>query len=287
VLVGDRFSGALAEGETLTLTRTNGSVADEVTFGGGAWPQATGGETLSLNDVAADNNDPANWSLSARPGGTPSAANNSADSAVVPGAPQLRSIAPGDGQVTVVWRAPYTDGGAAITSYQVQARDSGGQPLGAPVTVTGAVRTATVTGLTNGQAVTAVVTAVNRVGIGANSNVSASSTPTAGLTAPSAPGISSPLAGTAGGELTLRARWTASTTTGGTPITGYRAWAYRMSSNAADAMVLEIIPGAVVSASTRSFDFKLQQGWYRFQVEAINAVGTSARSAKSAAGQPQ
>jgi hypothetical protein len=282
--VGDRFSGALATGETLTLTRTNGSVADEVTFGGDGWPTATNGQTLSLNNLADDNGDGANWSLSDRPGGTPSAANNSPDTAVVPGAPQMRLVSPGNGQAIVRWRAPFTDGGAAITSYSIQARNSAGAAFGAPVVVPGTVRLGTVTGLTNGQGYTFVVQAINRVGTGANSAASTAVTPSATVTVPGAPTTRTPTAGAAGGITTAKCAWNAASVTGGSPVTGYRCWAYRMSSTANNAYVVEMIPSAVMSASSRSFEFELREGFYRFAVEAINAVGTSARSARTSTG---
>ena len=74
VFVGGHYSGGLSAGETLTLKRADGSTADAVSYGGSGWPAVTDGRSLELNDPTADNNDGANWRLSAG-GGTPGVAN--------------------------------------------------------------------------------------------------------------------------------------------------------------------------------------------------------------------
>ena len=68
VFVGGRFTGDLAASETLTLLRADGSTADQVTYGGAGWPVPTTGQSLELTNAAADNNDGANWALSASAG---------------------------------------------------------------------------------------------------------------------------------------------------------------------------------------------------------------------------
>ena len=286
VLVGDRFTGSLAAGETLTLSRVDNSEADSVTFGGAGWPTAAAGETLELSDLAADNNQAASWQLSARPSGTPSAANGSADAASAPGAAQIRPASPGNAHATVRWRAPFNDGGAAITQYSIQARDAAGAAAGAAVLVAGSARSATVAGLTNGQPYTFTVAAINRIGTGANSAQSTAVTPTATVTVPAAPPTSAPTVGTAGGVLTASCKWRAATSTGGSPITGYRCFALRMSSNAPNAYVLEEVVSPIKSASSRSHEFELREGFWRFEIIAINAVGDSPRSARTAGVQP-
>jgi uncharacterized repeat protein (TIGR02543 family) len=89
----------------------------------------------------------------------------------VPTAPQNFTATPGDGQVALSWTAPASDGGSAITKYQVS-KDNGES-----WTDVGLNTTYTFTGLTNGTAYTFKVRAENSVGPGADA--SATATPTA------------------------------------------------------------------------------------------------------------
>jgi len=54
-----------------------------------------------------------------------------------------------------------------------------------------------------------------------------------------------------------------------------------MSSSAADATVVSTTTSPILGASVRQRSFTLTAGNYRFEVVAINAVGTSPRSARS------
>lgn len=96
-------------------------------------------------------------------------------SACVPGAPTIGTATAGDGQASVAFSAPGSNGGAAITGYTVTASPGG-------ATGTGAASPIAVTGLTNGQAYTFTVTATNSAGTGAASAPSNSATPKAGQT---------------------------------------------------------------------------------------------------------
>ncbi len=80
----------------------------------------------------------------------------------LPGAPTGVTAIPGDGQATVSWIAPTTDGGRQITSYTVTAS------TGQTCTTSGGL-SCVVTGLTNGSPTTVTVTATNTVGISAPS----------------------------------------------------------------------------------------------------------------------
>lgn len=95
-----------------------------------------------------------------------------AKAATVPGAPTDVSASAGNGQATVSFTAPASDGGAAISSYTVTASPGG-------ATATGGASPITVTGLTNGTSYTFTVTAANSVGSGAASAASAAVTPSA------------------------------------------------------------------------------------------------------------
>ena len=95
----------------------------------------------------------------------------------VPGAPTGLGATAGNAQASLVWTAPASNGGAAITNYVVQYRTSAGP--GSWNTFSHSTSTATsivVTGLTNGTGYDFQVAAVNSVGTGAYSST-ASATP--------------------------------------------------------------------------------------------------------------
>jgi plastocyanin len=97
----------------------------------------------------------------------------------VPRSPTSVTAAAGDGQASVSWAAPASDGGSPISSYTVSAA-----PGGETATVAGDVLTTTVTSLTNGTPYTFTVTATNDVGTGPASDPSDPVTPQAGAPAP-------------------------------------------------------------------------------------------------------
>ncbi|MCL1903296.1 MAG: glycoside hydrolase family 9 protein [Oscillospiraceae bacterium] len=91
----------------------------------------------------------------------------SASTPTPPGAPQSFAATPGNGQVSLSWSAPSSNGGAAITGYQVS-RDGG------TTWVTASTSTAhTFTGLTNGTSYSFRVRALNSAGEGTAASVTA------------------------------------------------------------------------------------------------------------------
>jgi hypothetical protein len=94
---------------------------------------------------------------------------------VVPGTPTIGTATAGDGQASISFTAPASNGGAPITGYTVTASPGG-------ATGTGSSGPITVTGLTNGVAYTFDVTATNSAGTGSASAQSNSTTPSASQT---------------------------------------------------------------------------------------------------------
>jgi hypothetical protein len=92
----------------------------------------------------------------------PSAASFPVTIATLPGAPRNITATAGDESITVKWDTPSTDGGSAITGYQVTASDGVHAPIVVRVTGT----SATLVGLTNGTAYTVSVAAINALGMG-------------------------------------------------------------------------------------------------------------------------
>ncbi len=88
----------------------------------------------------------------------------------VPDAPTIGTATAGNGQASVTFAPPGSNGGAAISGYTVTSSPGG-------LTGTGAGSPITVTGLTNGTAYTFSVTATNARGTGAASDASNSVTP--------------------------------------------------------------------------------------------------------------
>jgi spore coat protein CotH len=276
VFVGDRYTGTLAPTAALTLTRPDGSTADTLTYGGAGWPTPTTGQSLELTDPAADNNNGTNWTLSSGPG-TPGSTTH-APVITTPAAPTIGTATPGNTTATVRWTTPSDNGGSPITGYQIKVLDSTETQIGALRPAGATATSLTVTGLTNATAYHFQVAATNSAGTGTYSASSNTVTP---ANVPGPPIIGTPSQGAAGGTLTAIARWTPPTSTGGSPITGYRVTALRMSSTATNATVLSRTNSPILGATIRQRSFTLPAGNYRFEVVAINAIGTSPPSARS------
>src|SRR5664280_487969 len=193
----------------------------------------------------------------------------------------VAEAAPGSGMPivgapgTVRWTPPADNGGSAITGYTVRAYAGTATSVLRSQTAPAGTTSLVVTGLPNGTAYTFTVAATNAAGTGA---FSARSVAVTSATVPRAPVIGTAVAGTAGGAIEATANWAPPTVTGGSPITGYRVTALQMSAGT----VLASTVSGDLPATSRSLTMTLPVGGnYRFTVQAINAAGVGASSARS------
>lgn len=98
--------------------------------------------------------------------------------ATVPDAPTSVTATAGDGQASVSWTAPASNGGSAITDYAIRYSSNGGTSWTTFSHTASTATTQTVTGLSDGTAYIFQVAAVNAVGQGSWSSSSGSVTPT-------------------------------------------------------------------------------------------------------------
>ncbi|MGZ4169790.1 MAG: N,N-dimethylformamidase beta subunit family domain-containing protein [Solirubrobacteraceae bacterium] len=188
-----------------------------------------------------------------------------------PGAPGAPSGQPGNGSVALSWSAPSSDGGSPITGYRITPYI--GTTAQTPILTGSTATSRTITGLANGTSYTFKVAAINAAGTGPDSVPSPALTPV--NVPPSAPGAPSGVSGTPGdGSVALT--WTAPSSDGGSPITGYRVTPY-VGSTAQPA----ISTGS--TATSRTITGLANGTSYTFKVAAINAVGTGADSTPSSA----
>jgi uncharacterized repeat protein (TIGR02543 family) len=179
--------------------------------------------------------------------GTSSASQGtSATPAAAPSAPTNVVAVAGNTQATVTFTAP-SSGGSPITGYIVTIA-----PTGETRTISSSP--AVITGLTNGQAYTFTVTALNAIGKSDTSTASGSVTP---ATTPSAPTITS--ATVSGGAATIS--FNAPLSNGGSAITGYVVISSPSGLTASGSTSPIVVPGLVTGQP------------YQFTVYAVNSVG--------------
>lgn len=185
-------------------------------------------------------------------------------SSSVPTAPQSFQATPVDSEVQLSWLAPVSDGGATISTYEVQHRPVGGAWI---LNDVGDVLAANVIGLTNGDPYQFQVRALNPNGAGAWS-VQLQATPSAG--AAGAPDAPTGLAASPGdGQVVLTFSTPADN---GSPLTDYIAHFREVG----DPWTQFSDPVSVATAITVTG--LTNDTTYEFAVQARNALGDSAFS---------
>ena len=145
-------------------------------FAGDEFQRGTPGNPVTSNTVTGLTNGTYAFQVRALVMGTPEAVSDPSDEVSVSlswttgglSAPRNFAAAPGNGQVTLSWTAPASDGGAAISGYQYQQK-AGTGAYGQWRTIPGSgpsTRSYIVTGLTNGTRYFFRVRAVNSDGAG-------------------------------------------------------------------------------------------------------------------------
>jgi len=197
-----------------------------------------------------------------------------ADSAT-PNAPTAVTATGGVGRATVSWAAPLLNRVAqVVTSYKVEV-SLAGTVVGTLRPTVGNVLTLDVTGLAAGS-YTFRVLASNAAATptdGPLSVPSAATTVTAAAL-PGAPTIGAPTAGTSSATV----RWTAPASDGGSAITGYSV---RVVTAAAPTVTVGVLRPAAATATSLVVTGLTPGTAYRFQVAAINVVGTGPLSVLS------
>jgi hypothetical protein len=188
--------------------------------------------------------------------------------AAVPGAPSGVSATAGPASANVSWTAPSS--GGPVTQYTVTPYIGATAQPATTVTGTPPVTTASVTGLTGGQAYTFKVTASNPNGSGAASAASSPVTPST----PVPPGTpQNVMAAAANGSALVR--WSAPSSAGDFPITGYTVTPYAGSTAGTPVQAGASVTSATVNGLTNGTA-------YTFRVTASSSAGTGAYTASNA-----
>ncbi len=183
----------------------------------------------------------------------------------VPSVPLGLQASPSDGQITLDWSPPLSDGGAPITNYAIyRGTSSDSEEV---IDVIGNVLTYTDRGVNNGQAYHYRVSAINTVGEGAKS-AEVTGVPTQ-VSTPSAPVNLS--ATVSDGHIILK--WSPPSSDGGSYIEHYKI--YRGTSAGGE----DESPIATIGNLSTYTDTNLTLGFsYYYRVRAVNAIGEGAFS---------
>jgi fibronectin type 3 domain-containing protein len=196
-----------------------------------------------------------------------------APAATVPGAPTNVTAVAGSAAATVSWTAPASNGGSPITGYVVRVYTGTSTTPSTSATAAATATSLAVTGLGNGTSYRFDVAAVNAVGTGAASALTAAVTPRAAL----AP-VPTNVNGEAG-NASVTVRWTPPANTAG--ITGYRVRAF-LGTTIVVAKTVNVGPTLTVAAVPG-----LANGVaYTFGVNAVTANATGGQQGPSSVSSP-
>ena len=197
-----------------------------------------------------------------------------ASAPTAPSAPQSLAATAGSGSVSLTWTPPATNGGAAITGYNIYRGTSSGGESATPVAANVTTTSFTDTGLVNGTTYYYTVAAVNSAGVSPQSSETSATPVLVQATVPSAP---QSLTAT-GGNASVSLSWAAPSSNGGSPVTGYDV--YRGTTAGGESAT-----PLATNVSARSFtDASAVNGTtYFYTVAAVNAVGVSPQSGEASA----
>ena len=150
--------------------------------------------------------------------GEPSDSDDATTGTTVPGKPtSLTATASGTGTINLAWTAPSSDGGSPITGYKIEVSPDGNSNWTDLVANTSSTATTySHTSLSPGATRHYRVSAINADGTGTASGTASATTAT------TVPGTPTSLTATASGTGTINLSWTAPSSDGGSPITGYK-----------------------------------------------------------------
>jgi len=199
---------------------------------------------------------------------------------IIPTAPSILAVTAQDRSIRITWNAPSSNGGAAITAYTVKAKRV--SPSGSDIiqVFENALQTQIFTGLTNGNTYKFSVAAINSAGVSDYSADSAVVSPAAGQ--PGAPTDVTVAAGEPP-ETRVDVSWTAPADNGGSAITKYTVFAYRINPDPLPGPVSSQVttPGSP-AATTHTYTGLTKGATYQFRVAAwTSAPGANPSTNKS------
>ena len=198
----------------------------------------------------------------------------------IPSAPSILTVTAQDRSIRVQWNAPSSNGGAAIGGYSVKAKRV--SPSGSDIiqVYESAAQTQIFTGLVNGNTYKFSVAAINSAGVSDYSADSSVVSPAAGQ--PGAPTNVTVAAGEPP-ETTVDVSWTAPADNGGSAVTKYTVFAYRINPDPRPGPVSSQVttPGSP-APTTHTYTGLTKGSTYQFRVAAwTSAPGANPSTNKS------